>query len=291
MKKGFTLVELLAVIAILAILVIIALPNIMGMFNQAKKNSFTTEIKEIYKVAQQTWMSESMFNTSDKVYSRCSGCTNPLDLSGREELEYYIKIDKSGKVVKFFATDNTYQYSFDNNSGLKIEDIKDVDQVTDVSPSNVLHITSDGAELGEVTYLYFSNDVNWDRFYIGSSVPSLPYEYLFNNYQDAMNDKELPYFIRLKVSGGIVRGIDIGYLLNNKIYYVNRQMSAQEIQNVFANSFGADNCNFSNSNSFSCTISGGLHIWYGYGDIEVYYDDEYWFCGDHVANGAYCTQP
>ena len=44
MKKGFTLVELLAVIAILAILVIIALPNIMGMFNSAKKKSFLNEI-------------------------------------------------------------------------------------------------------------------------------------------------------------------------------------------------------------------------------------------------------
>ena len=31
-KKGFTLVELLAVIAILAILVIIALPNVLKMF-------------------------------------------------------------------------------------------------------------------------------------------------------------------------------------------------------------------------------------------------------------------
>ena len=41
-KKGFTLVELLAVIAILAILVIIALPNVLGMFQSAKKNTFTT---------------------------------------------------------------------------------------------------------------------------------------------------------------------------------------------------------------------------------------------------------
>ena len=32
-NKGFTLVELLAVIAILAILVIIALPNVLKMFN------------------------------------------------------------------------------------------------------------------------------------------------------------------------------------------------------------------------------------------------------------------
>ncbi|UKI58404.1 MAG: prepilin-type N-terminal cleavage/methylation domain-containing protein [Clostridium sp.] len=36
-KKGFTLVELLAVIAILAILVLVAVPNVLGMFNNAKK--------------------------------------------------------------------------------------------------------------------------------------------------------------------------------------------------------------------------------------------------------------
>ena len=48
-KEGFTLVELLAVIAILAILVIIALPNIVGMFNGAKKNLFLTEAKTLFK--------------------------------------------------------------------------------------------------------------------------------------------------------------------------------------------------------------------------------------------------
>lgn len=36
-KKGFTLVELLAVIAILAILVILAIPNVMSMYIDAKK--------------------------------------------------------------------------------------------------------------------------------------------------------------------------------------------------------------------------------------------------------------
>ena len=36
-KKGFTLVELLAVIAILAILVILSLPNVMSMYHNAKK--------------------------------------------------------------------------------------------------------------------------------------------------------------------------------------------------------------------------------------------------------------
>ncbi len=92
-RKGFTLVELLAVIAILAILVIIALPNVMGMFNTAKENSFKTEIKEIFKTAEQTWINDSMFNSGEKVYSRCkSGCSNSLDLTGRSELEYYINL-------------------------------------------------------------------------------------------------------------------------------------------------------------------------------------------------------
>ena len=35
-KKGFTLVELLAVIAILALLVIVAMPNVLEMFNACK---------------------------------------------------------------------------------------------------------------------------------------------------------------------------------------------------------------------------------------------------------------
>ena len=52
-RQGFTLVELLAVIAILAILVLVAVPNVLGMFNQAKKDTFTTETKEMVRIAQQ----------------------------------------------------------------------------------------------------------------------------------------------------------------------------------------------------------------------------------------------
>ena len=112
MKKGFTLVELLAVIAIVAIvaiLVIIALPNVMGMFNQARESTFTTELKKIYRWAEEKYVSDSINNSGTKVYSKCkSGCTNELDMSVRDDLEYYIEVNSSGKVIKFYAKDNSY---------------------------------------------------------------------------------------------------------------------------------------------------------------------------------------
>ena len=150
-KKGFTLVELLAVIAILAILVIIALPNVMTMFNNAKKESYITEAKEIIKVAEQTWISDSMFNTKDRVYIRCEGCTgDSLDLSGRNSIDYYIKIDKSGKIVEYYNTDGTYQYEY-KGQGLKVEDIKNVDQVSEITEDKQIEISCEGSNC-EVAY-------------------------------------------------------------------------------------------------------------------------------------------
>jgi len=56
-KKGFTLVELLAVIVILAIILAIAIPGISGIINSAKKGSFESDAKMIvtgieYKVLE-----------------------------------------------------------------------------------------------------------------------------------------------------------------------------------------------------------------------------------------------
>ena len=129
-KKGFTLVELLAVIAILAILVIIALPNVMGMFNQAKENSFATEIKTIFQQAEQQWITDSMMETGDRYYARqstvsCGTSKKTIDLSGRQELNYAIKINQAGEIVEFYAEDGTYSYR--HIGKLKINEINNSD--------------------------------------------------------------------------------------------------------------------------------------------------------------------
>lgn len=106
-KKGFTLVELLAVIAILAILVIIALPNVLSMFNQAKKDTFVTESREYLKTGQKSYLLDG---GKEVVY------TNLSDVSGAKTLDmesgtmqYYIKFDSTGKCTKFLVTNGTYK--------------------------------------------------------------------------------------------------------------------------------------------------------------------------------------
>jgi type IV pilus assembly protein PilA len=48
-KKGFTLVELLAVIVILAIILAIAIPSISGVMENAKESAFSDNVKLIIK--------------------------------------------------------------------------------------------------------------------------------------------------------------------------------------------------------------------------------------------------
>lgn len=51
-KKGFTLVELLAVIVVLAIIILIAMPSVLSSMEKARKNSFAVEANEVIRAAQ-----------------------------------------------------------------------------------------------------------------------------------------------------------------------------------------------------------------------------------------------
>ena len=120
-NKGFTLVELLAVIAILALLVIIALPNVLKMFNQAKKDTFLTEAKTIYKEISKKYISEAM--KGNKI-SDISNDNNKLELESNA-LKYNIKLNDDGSIKKFEVSNGTYCLSgeFNNLSDLTTDKI------------------------------------------------------------------------------------------------------------------------------------------------------------------------
>ena len=120
-NKGFTLVELLAVIAILAILVIIALPNVLKMFNQAKKDTFLTEAKTVYKEISKKYISETMRGNKISIISNDN---NKLELESND-LKYKIKLKNDGSIKKFEVSNGNYCISgkFNNLSDLTTDKI------------------------------------------------------------------------------------------------------------------------------------------------------------------------
>ena len=104
-EKGFTLVELLAVIAILAILVIIALPNVLKMFNDSKKNSFLTEAKTIYSEVSKKYITESM--KGNKLTYISSEDDTKLSMTGKE-LQYCVLLNSDGSVSEMKVSNGTW---------------------------------------------------------------------------------------------------------------------------------------------------------------------------------------
>lgn len=126
MKKGFTLVELLAVIAILALLVIIAMPNVIGMFNQAKVNTFITDVQKIMDTAVTEFTGDA-FSSGGKTiyYSSSNNSLGSSKLNIDTNKEYFIEMDRHGNFKRIVVYDTNYcydiytTYGYSSNSDLE----------------------------------------------------------------------------------------------------------------------------------------------------------------------------
>ena len=172
-RKGFTLVELLAVIAILAILVIMALPAVLRMFNQARIDTFSNEINTILRTAKQQYLLEG---GNAQTWTNADGSTNKLPLTGNSKLKYYVSIDGNGKITELQATNGEYQYS---KSGIIEEVIKnDIKVVSELSEEDKLVIDGNGSS-SSITYVNRQNEgsitvgdevaIDTEHFYVISS--------------------------------------------------------------------------------------------------------------------------
>ena len=146
-KKGFTLVELLAVIAILAILVIIALPNVINMYNKAQKETFLTEVKKIHSESEKKYISSSIKGDTIKTIS--SKDDSKLDMTG-EKLQYCVILNNSGKVTDMKVSNGKWVASL--GDGKSVEDLT----INDLEDGNL-----DGYECGIKMPKSFGED-SWE---------------------------------------------------------------------------------------------------------------------------------
>ena len=210
-KKGFTLVELLAVIAILAILVIIALPNVINMFNNARKNSFLTEAKSVFKESANKYMSGSLgeANSSTHIYCRSNtDSLNPLDLSGRK-INYYIRTDRSGNANTVVVWDDT---RYVTKKGIKIEG-SDLDEALNIT-DEIKNATCD--TILEVVGFEKKIDYNKIKLILGNTETRVLTMTLDTSNQDV---GEVKYKIYMKYSGKTVELSSNDYANNYYLEY------------------------------------------------------------------------
>ena len=130
-KKGFTLVELLAVIAILAILVIIAMPNVLGLFTKSRIRTNLIVVENYATVGEEYFTSQfgesSDFNGKINVASK-------LSITGKRADVEKVYVTKDGEVAVYLQIDNYCYYKpFGAEEAIYTENIELCDTDTYIS--------------------------------------------------------------------------------------------------------------------------------------------------------------
>ncbi len=144
-KKGFTLVELLAVIVIMAVVVLIAIPNVMNSLNQAKKDNFGNEVNNLYSTAKTQFNLDKgrgkiRYKTvEDRRYGvYCNGITaeehagcentSPLASNNADGVKYKIMVDIDGRVAYMYITDGRFYYMCDGDECASFDENRIIDR-------------------------------------------------------------------------------------------------------------------------------------------------------------------
>lgn len=123
-KKGFTLVEVLAVIVILAVIALITTPIISNVIETSNMNSFTRSVEEMKNIISMDYNEYGRSGTVEYKYENntlvCVGCDAGEDL----ELDFTGEID--GATGTFYNTDGEITLTVENS---KYKAVSDGDEV------------------------------------------------------------------------------------------------------------------------------------------------------------------
>lgn len=120
-NKGFTLVELLAVIVVLAIIMVIAIPNIMRSMDNSKKGTFKVYAQRVLTKAEERYQSDQFLGNDPRCYT-----IEGLDMgqNGKYRGKVVINVAALGATPEYFITMSNNAYSVTNASYENVENIE-----------------------------------------------------------------------------------------------------------------------------------------------------------------------
>lgn len=133
-KKGFTLVELLAVIVVLGIVTVIGATTVLPLVGKSQKNALLTEANELAESASQA-VSLISINSYTDAYTKydngyCFTVQNLVDagLWKKKDTTGYagmVYVTKSNNVYTYEVELHNENYYVDKSGNIKVEDVKD----------------------------------------------------------------------------------------------------------------------------------------------------------------------
>ena len=228
-NKGFTLVELLAVIAILAILIIIALPNILKLFNEAQMKIFLQEARNINKAAEDSYIAHRMStsNPTETVYTYNDGeesSTGNIDVNiiGQKPQNGELIIMPNGETALAFHNGKYCARKILGSKEITISKVT-LDQCTvDFVSSEECFIT----DPDDVVYKdAFGATYSFTYTYDNVSNGAVIYQYKYNN-PNCLKNVVIPDTI----DGKTVVAIEAGAFASGQIdYYIWQDMNIESV--------------------------------------------------------------
>lgn len=167
-RKGFTLIELIAVIVILSIILIVAVPNLIETYKQSKLKSEGMFVKQLTKSIE----SYVSLNGSNLEYTDFGEAKKSLTVEDTDK-SYTVKISKSTIKIQDIIDSNIIEENEYRNPGNKdkkcdkeaeIEVYRDSDYVYchKIKKDSLECLTQDYIDKNKVSEEYIVNTCTWE---------------------------------------------------------------------------------------------------------------------------------
>jgi len=123
-QKGFSLIELLAVIVIIGIIALITFPVIDNIIEDSEKKAFKASVEELVHIVETDYSEFGRLGSTTYTYNdkniTCNNCTNKIKYSGEiEDGTGTITIDK-GKTTNIDIQNKYYSATLNDKNKIEV---------------------------------------------------------------------------------------------------------------------------------------------------------------------------
>jgi len=249
-KKGFTLIELLAVIVILAIIALITAPIILGVIENARKDSAKDK-------AWGTINAVELAYTQDQVKDSTYKIGTPVTFNNKKASVGSVQVKASGELPESGTVTIREDGSIIANNlkfqGYTCSTIKS-ETNTEPDPNNMVCVKGDGSLTPTTKTVYrFTND----NLKTGDSIEGIE----TTSTPPILNPSNLEtnYYLKHEVLGNKIQSTELCFV-NNENQYCLKPNEYENSKTKLLKLFGEENCNVNEDASFSCSLTGAKYF-------------------------------